>query len=218
MNCEKCGAEYKVLRDQDDNPIRRLCPCEVLQPCHQCKRGKVNHAQLTRTGEVANYACAKHGSADAAEWPPPGANPPSHGRAVAEALVDSRLKAEGKTARPKSELVRDEPKESKTINKIDKTGDGLSRLPMHEAHCAKCPRVMLTCLPATFCPGCGTKMEYKAVKGTITVRGAEDAPIQVDGFYTGGTGPRGTSFIVTGMVFLAEPYDVTDVYVAIPRK
>lgn len=214
MKCEKCGAEYKVIRDQDDNPIRRLCPCEVLQPCHQCKRGKVNHAQLTRTGDVANYACAKHGSPDAAEWPPPGGEvrAPSPGRLAAEAIVDGQLKAQGKpTSRAKSDLVGEAPKNDKTTDKIK------GKLRMHEAHCAKCPRVMLTCLPATFCPGCGTPMTYKAVAGTVTVQGHEDAPIQVDGFYTGGPGPRGSSFIITGMVFIAEPYDVTDVYVAIPR-
>lgn len=213
MNCEKCGAEYKVLRDQDDNPIRRLCPCEVLQPCHQCKRGKVNHAQLTRTGEVANYACAKHGSTDAAEWPPPGSDKPSPGRVAAEAIVDGRLKAEGKpVSRAKSDLVREAPESGKTTDKIN------GKLPMHEAHCTKCPRVMLTCLPATYCPGCGTLMTYKKVAGTVTVKGYEDTPIQVDGFYAGGPGSRGTSLIITGMIFLAEPYEVTDIYVAIPRK
>lgn len=211
MQCEKCGTEYKVLRDQDDNPIRRLCPCEVLQPCHQCKRGRVNHAQLTRTGEVAAYACAKHGSPDAADWPPPGADKPSAGRVAAEAIVEGKLKAAGKAAPKGSELVKP-PAPPKSIH-----GRLKSSVPLHEARCAKCRRMLLTTLPASFCPGCGAPMVYEPIKGPATTSSVPGGTAEIDGVYSD-TGPRGTSLIITGMILREEPYDVCDVYVAIPRE
>lgn len=201
MKCEKCGAEYKVIRDQDDHPIRRLCPCEVLQPCHQCKRGKVNHAQLTHTGDVANYACAKHGSPDAAAWPPPGADKPSPGRVAAEAIVDGKLKAAGKASPKGSELVAAKAPPKHPYGRLK------GKMPLYEAACAKCPRVMLTSLPSPFCPGCGTPMTVGDIGGAASV----------DGVY-GDSGPRGTSLIITAMVERAEPYDIRDVFVAIPRE
>lgn len=201
MNCEKCGAEYKVLRDQDDNPIRRLCPCEVLQPCHQCKRGKVNHAQLTRTGEVAAYACAKHGSADAAEWPPPGDDKPSAGRVAAEAMVDGKLKAHGKGAPKGSELVPAKPAPKHPFGKLK------NKVPLYDARCGPCEIAVLTTLEAHHCHNCGQLMTLHPI----------GAAAYVDGVYSD-SGPRGTSLILTGMIEREEPYDVRAVFIEIPRE
>ncbi len=201
MNCEKCGAEYKVLRDQDDNPIRRLCPCEVLQPCHQCKRGKVNHAQLTRTGQVAAYACAKHGSPDAASWPPPGEDKPSLGRIAAEAMVDGKLKAHGKGATKGSELVSAKPAPKHPFGKLK------NKRPLYDARCGPCEIAVLTTFEAHHCHNCGQLM-------TLHPLGAE---AYVDGVYSD-SGPRGTTVILTGMIEREEPYAVRAVFIEIPRE
>lgn len=67
MRCAKCGAEYSVLRDDDDNLYRRLCACEAAKACYACKN-KVVAALLDRAGQVVKYACAKHGNEDTKQW------------------------------------------------------------------------------------------------------------------------------------------------------
>jgi len=176
MKCETCGTEYKVLRDQDDNLLRHICACEAVQPCHQCKRGKVNHAQLTRAGEVANYACAKHGSPDAVEWSAPDTNKPSAGRVAAEAIVDGKLKVNGKKAPKASELVTPKAPPKSPYGKLKE------KVRLYEATCAKCVETLLTSRTTHCCPNCGVPMELNDLGGAASVDGA-----YID------SGPRGTS-------------------------
>lgn len=209
MKCDKCGTEYKLIRDQDDNLIRRICPCEVTQTCHQCKRGKVNHAQLTSTGHVANYACAKHGSPDAVDWLPPNIDIPSPKRSTKEVP---------KNDEPKTAHSSAKNSESKTTQHTPKNPHGKlqSPLPLREAHCEKCRRVLLTTLSASYCPGCGMPMVYRPITGTETIPDTPGGTAEIDGVYYE-TGPFGTAIIITGIVMREEPYEVCDVYVAMPR-
>lgn len=203
MKCDKCGADYKVLRDQDDQPIRALCVCEIGHPCHQCKRGKVNHALLSRSGEVAEYACSKHGSPDATDWAVPESRAPSPGRAAAEAIVEGKMKAHGKAASKSSALV---PTKAPPRNPLGRLKE---RLPLVEGRCEPCERVLLRTATSTeiTCPACAQPMKVSDLGGAAFV----------DGVY-GDSGPRGTTLIVTLMVERPEPHEATDVLVEIPRK
>lgn len=195
MQCAKCGSEYIVVRDENDDLLRRLCPCEVGQACQGCKRGKVTHALLTRTGEVTGYACEKHGSPEAATWLPPSAAP-TPGRAAAQALLEGKLKVRAKKDAPAAPEAPRQP-----------YGRIKQKVELFAASCSTCPRKFLTSLAAPFCAGCGTRLTLsESPSGTY-----------LDGVFVE-SGPRGTSLILTAMSEGAEERDFGDLLVTIPRQ
>ena len=197
MKCEKCSTEYTVLRSEEGALYRNICACEVLNPCHKCKRNKINHVTLTRTGDTVEFGCKKHGVADAASWPAPGDAPekkePSAGRRVAEAMVDAKLKAKGQTLKPVTP--------SKPLHGVIN-----EPLALRQARCGGCTIDVVTTRVEHCCPNCGKQMAMSAI---------ENARID---YYGIEHGPNGTSLIVTGL-FKGDPEAraVHTVHVEIPK-
>lgn len=205
MNCPKCGAEYKVLRDEDDTRYRRLCPCEVLNDCHRCKRGKVTHALLTRTGEVSEYACSKHGSPDASDWLPLGAPPVSKGRALAEEAVAAKLKGIAEAKAPAREGKRATEPKKEPSPPASPHGLLTEELPLRDAQCAPCSLRLLTSLSTPHCPQCGRAMSTLDLE-----RACLD-------FAESTHGPNGASVLLLARMKSESPYDLHGVLVVRPR-
>lgn len=146
MNCEKCGTERVLLRDDDDNLYRRLCPCEINETCHACARGKVVAALLDRAGDVSKFSCAKHGNDDIREW---------------ESLAKI----------PRDKPKKEEKKEARTAPKVKDPGSPndvkKSDIPLYVSAC--CVNPIIAIEDKFPCPKCGT-----IVSGTRLEGGAMD--------------------------------------------
>jgi hypothetical protein len=179
--CPSCGFAYTIHRDADGTYYRPACPCEQKQPCHQCKRGRVTHAVLSRTHEVSYLACKRHG---VTEESLPLDEPLEDPLLVAaqelkEAAQEFRQASEAPavTREAKRETVR-----SKAQRAVDPGVVWVDQT-LKAFRCTKCQVPGLTSAPIACCPGCGASVTF----------GSEEHPIEI------GTveGPNGLGLVIT---------------------
>ena len=120
---------------------------------------------------------------------------------AAEAVVDGKLKASGKSAPKGSDLVPAKSLPKKPYGKLK------NKVPLYDARCTPCEVSVLTSLEAHHCHNCGQLMTLHNIGGAA----------YVDGVYSD-SGPRGTTLILTGMIEREEPFDVRAVFIEIPRE
>lgn len=144
MNCHKCGTELSLLRDDDDNLYRRICPCEVNETCHACARGKVVAAILDRAGDVDKFACAKHGNEDIREWVSLAEKPRDKPKKEKKDEKDVRAAHRSKA-----------PDSPNDVKKSD--------LPLYEATC--CRKRIVSIADKFPCPKCGTIVSGTRLEG-----------------------------------------------------
>jgi len=185
MNCEKCGTERALLRDDDDNLYRRICPCEINATCHGCARGKVVAALLDRAGDVAKYSCAKHGSEDIRTWV-----------TLAEMPRDKPKKEEKGEKKEKEVRAAHRVKAPDSPNDVKK-----SDLPLYEGIC--CVRPIVSVTSQFPCPKCGK-----------TVSGARLEGGTMDGFYLN-HGNGITSVIVCMKIYGHGEYDAKNLVLSV---
>jgi hypothetical protein len=141
MRCPKCKTEHSLLRDDDDNLYRRLCPCETGGTCHACAKGKVVVALLDRSGEVIKYACAKHGNDQTKSW-----------TSGAQPKVEPKPEPRAPTKSPSKEKVKPAP---------NSNGVKVLAVPLYDCQCA-CGLRTLSTVGRLPCSRCG-----KAVEGAL---------------------------------------------------
>ena len=188
MSCPKCGSDLPILRDDDDNLYRRLCPCEATEPCFACARGKVVVALLDRAGEVSKLACSKHGNEDSRTW----LSQIHQEKKSTPEKVEKKDKGE----KPEKRNVRP-PAEKGSPNDVKR-----DNLPIYAGQC--CGKNILSTHDRFKCPHCS-----KSVQGSLLKGGS------MDGFYlTHGHGI--TSVIILMKIYDHGEYPAQDFVLSIP--